>query len=143
MMVSREPLAGSADQEAEVKRIELVLDERAFDAFQELAAKLEISEFDVAQVHHSCSRRIERARLYRGQPLILDLVPRTKVEFAVTNQNLARVIASIDTVVRPDQVVVFDLECISNPSGDSKPRPGSLMPLSQEHGVQLESERAG
>ena len=125
-----------------MKRIELVLSERAFYAFQQLAAELEISEFDVAEVCHSSSRQIERARLYRGQPFTLDLVPRTKVEFIVPDQKLQQTVDSIDAAIEPDSIAVFNLQWMSNISGDHRSGRMRLVPHSQEQRTTFEAEGA-
>ena len=93
-----------------MKRIELVLTEAALCRFQEQASELGIEEFEVAQVRRASTQRSERRRLYRGQPYMLELVARAKVEFTLPDHDLDEVMASIDTEVRPESVAIFEVE---------------------------------
>lgn len=111
-----------------MKRIELVLNERAFRLFQHLAPELGVSEFDVAEVRRSSNHQIERARLYRGQPFSVDLVSRNKVEFVLSGQQWEQAMAVIANAIHPDSVAIFELERISPvPSGNGVPSGASVV----------------
>src|ERR1700730_8844856 len=94
----------------EMKRIEVVMKNPALDTFKHAAAELGIAEFDVSEARRSNALHQERQRLYRGQAYTLDLLAKTKVEFAVLDQDAERIVHTVMTTVHPDSISTFNIE---------------------------------
>lgn len=53
---------------------------------------------------------MERQRLYRGQAFSADLLARTKVEFAVFDEDAQRLVNSMIEIVHPDNISILRIE---------------------------------
>jgi nitrogen regulatory protein PII len=94
-----------------MKRVEVVLKSSALDTFNESAASLGISEYDVSEVRFSPSLAVkERRRLYRGHEYTLDLLARVKIGFAVLDQDVKRIAQDLLTLASPDSITIFALD---------------------------------
>jgi nitrogen regulatory protein PII len=126
-----------------MKRIGLVLTEAALCRFQEQVSELGIEEFEVAQVRRASTQQLERQRLYRGQPFMLELVARTKVEFTLLDHDLEDVMASIDTAVRPDSVAIFEVGRMTHVGlHDESRKPVELQSKSHRPVLEFEHHRS-
>lgn len=118
-----------------MKRIEVVMNHLALDAFKQSAAELGIVEFDVSQVRRASAQHAERQRLYRGQEFTVDLLERSKVEFAVCDDDATRIVHELITAVRPDSISIFKLDTmVSLERGNRAPEKGQLAPQSTVDG---------
>ena len=90
-----------------MKRIELVMDNLALDAFRHTAAALGIEEFELIEVMRSSPHYFENKRFYRGQSYTLELSPRAKVEFIVADHEVERIVRVLSSGIRPDSISIF------------------------------------
>jgi len=88
----------------------MVMNNLAMDAFRQSAAELGIVEFEVSEVQRSSTYRLERQRLYRGQAFTSDLLVRSKVEFAVFDEDAENVVHELIGAVRPDSISIFKID---------------------------------
>jgi nitrogen regulatory protein PII len=93
-----------------MKKMEVVMANLALDAFTQSAAELGIAEFEVAKVRRFNRRGVERQRLYRGNSFACELVERTKVEFAVFDEDVNWIVHALIGALHPESVAIFKLD---------------------------------
>jgi nitrogen regulatory protein PII len=110
-----------------MKRIELVMDNLALDAFRHTAAALGILEFELQEVRRSSPHYFETRRFYRGQSYTLELSPRAKVEFIVADHEVERLARVLTSGIRPDSICIFEICQLVHLDGEAsaaqRPRP--------------------
>lgn len=82
----------------------------SMDAFRQSAAELGVVEFEVSEVQRSSAYRRERQRLYRGQTFTSDVLVRSKVEFAVFDEDAEHMVHALKETVRPDSICVYKID---------------------------------
>ena len=90
-----------------MKRIELVMDNLALDAFRHTAAALGIEEFELIEVMRSSPHYFENKRFYRGQSYTLELSPRAKVKISWPITRSQRIVRVLSSGIRSDSISVF------------------------------------
>jgi nitrogen regulatory protein PII len=117
-----------------MKRIEVVMNHLALDAFKQSAAELGIVEFDVSQVRRASAQHAERQRLYRGQEFTVDLLERSKVEFAVFDDDATRIVHDLIEAVHPDSISIFKIDAIVSLERGNLSEKGQAVPRSTVDG---------
>src|SRR5579862_1100619 len=110
-----------------MKRIELVMDNLALDAFRHTAAALGIEEFELCEVQRSSPHYFKTRRFYRGQSYTLEMSPRVKVEFMVADHEIERLARVLTAGIRPDSIPIFEIYQLVQLDGETtaaqRPRP--------------------
>lgn len=110
-----------------MKRIELVIMPWMLDAFQGVAPKLGISEFDTVEVYRSGCATVEGSHgLSSGYGPSADLAPRLKLEFELFDNDVPPTLRRLIELIHPEIIAVFKLEHTVRPAKDSST---SLPPL--------------
>jgi len=108
-----------------MKRIEVVMDNRALDAFRHAARALGILEFEMMEVRRSSVHQVGTKHLFRGQPYTLELSLRTKVEFTTADQEVEQVTGFLASGVGPDSISIFPINQLVMLDGDAATAPPS------------------
>jgi nitrogen regulatory protein P-II 1 len=96
-----------------MKKIEAVITPSTMDTFKEIAPKLGIKEFDLISLHRSaCSSKGTERRLYRGSPYIVDLLPRVKLEFVLSDDDMESTLHRLLESVHPESIAVVTVDAL-------------------------------
>jgi nitrogen regulatory protein PII len=97
--------------ESPMKRIETVITPWSLDTFKEVAPKLGISEFNLVEVFSTgCTTVEKRKRIYRGTEYTTDLLPRLKLEFVLSDDDVKATLHQLLELVCPESIAVFKLD---------------------------------
>src|SRR5712672_2026318 len=97
--------------ESSMKRIETVITPWSLDTFKEVAPKLRISEFNLVEVFRAgCTTVEKRKRIYRGTEYTTDLLPRLKLEFVLSDDDVTATLHQLLELVCPESIAVFKMD---------------------------------
>ncbi len=108
-----------------MKRIEVVMDNRALDAFRNTAAAVGILEYEMMEVRRSSIHHFEPRRVFSGQTYSVELSLRTKVEFTLADQEVEQVTGFLASGVGPDSISVLPINQLVVLGGDVSTTPES------------------
>jgi nitrogen regulatory protein P-II 1 len=112
-----------------MKKIEAVITPSTMDTFKEIAPKLGIKEFDLIGLHRSaCTANGSETRLYRGSPYIVDLLPRIKVEFVLSDDDVESTLHRLLELVHPESIAVVTVDALLGSSTGSQRMPSAVCP---------------
>jgi nitrogen regulatory protein P-II 1 len=98
-----------------MKRLEVVIPPWSLDEFKEATLALRILEFTVVEVQHSSSAVVaSETRLYRGREYTVNLLPRLKVEFVLSDDDVKASLEKLAELAHPESIAVFNLDQIVN-----------------------------
>jgi nitrogen regulatory protein P-II 1 len=100
-----------------MKKIEVVITPSTMDTFKEIAPRLGIKELDLIGVHRSArTANGSEKRLYRGSPYIVDLLPRVKLEFVLSDDDMETTLHQLLELVHPESIAVVTVDALLRPS---------------------------
>jgi nitrogen regulatory protein PII len=106
-----------------MKRIEVVMDNRALDTFRHAAGALGIWEYELMEVRRSSIHHFESKRIFRGQSYSVELSLRTKVEFTVADQEVEQVTGFLASGIGPDSISILPINQLVVLDGDAATTP--------------------